>query len=66
MRKHVNQLFSDLRPTYLGTILDVQFYEHPDYGDEAPILAKQHGVWYNTDWWEIPTTEEVVEVLHGY
>jgi hypothetical protein len=34
----------------------VEFYEHPRYGDEAPAIALERGVYTNTgDVWDLST-----------
>lgn len=49
------------RMTRLGEAGLWVFYEHPLYGDEAPIVAERGGVLFKTDWWEVPTPEEVAD-----
>tara|TARA_Y100001980_G_C14496246_1_gene272713 strand:+ start:263 stop:472 length:210 start_codon:yes stop_codon:yes gene_type:complete len=36
----------------------VTFYEHPTLGDEAPLLVKKYGKFYETDLWQAPECED--------
>lgn len=47
-------------PTLIGTVNGDSFYEHPLKGDDAPlVIVSYHGnVCYNTEWWELPSSEE--------
>ena len=49
--------------TYLFTVGGVSFYEHGEYGDEHPLMAKVNGVWVSTFFWDKPDTFEVADWL---
>lgn len=43
------------KATFLHQVFGYQFFEHPDYGDEAPILAMDKvGRVYNTNDYDLP------------
>lgn len=50
-------------PTLLGTCMGVSFYEHPHVGDEAPCIAVYGDVCGHTDVYEVPTWEEMCDML---
>lgn len=50
---------SNLRPTFIGTVAGIRFFEHPSFGDEAALIVKQDGRWVDTHFWEIPDIEEL-------
>ena len=41
------------RPTLVGTVNGVRFYEHPVYGDEAPLVMVTETRCGLTDFWEM-------------
>ncbi len=45
------------KPTYIGRVDGVSYFEHPFKGDEAPLLAKLDGSWFQSDHWELPESE---------
>lgn len=47
--------------TYLATVAGVALYEHGQFGDESPMMAKVKGRWFATDFWDMPSAEEVLE-----
>jgi hypothetical protein len=47
------------RMTRIGEVGLWVFYEHPTRGDEAPLIAERAGWLYYTDWWELPTEDEL-------
>ena len=49
--------------TYLFTVGGVSFYEHGEYGDEHPLMAKVNGVWVSTFFWDKPDIFEVADWL---
>lgn len=40
-------------PTYIGESDGIDYYEHPRLGDEAPLIAKVNGVWYQSENWDL-------------
>lgn len=48
-------------PEHIGTVAGIRFFEHPFYGDEAPLIIKQHGEWRITDFYEVPDLLELVD-----
>lgn len=58
--------FLALNPTLIGTVLGVQFFEHPTYGDESPLLAmNKSGLLVDTGYYELPSFHEVADLeLH--
>lgn len=46
-------------PEHLGTVAGIKFYEHPIYGDESPIIADTGTEFGVTDFWEVPTLDEI-------
>ena len=62
------QNFHDKRPTHIGTIGDVSFYEDPEQGDEQPLWAifiNKAGMFdvVHTDFWDRPYLEEALDWL---
>lgn len=50
------------KPTLIGVVLGVRFYEHPTLGDEAPLVAIcEDGKKRRTDFWDVPDFDEVCE-----
>ena len=49
--------------TYLFTVGGVSFYEHEEYGDEHPLVAKIGDEWVNSWFWDKPESEEVQTML---
>lgn len=49
--------------TLIGTVAGVRFYEDPEYGDEAPLLAERpfRKDLETTDWYELPDYLEVLD-----
>lgn len=46
--------------TLIGTVAGVPFYEHPEHGDEAPLLyITRDGRVKLSDWWELPAYDEL-------
>ncbi len=47
-------------PTFIGRVLDVDFYESPIYGDEVPLVAiTSDGELRHTHNWELPSHDEI-------
>ena len=46
----------------IGTTCGIRFYEHPIYGDEAPLVVMVSGVMVETDFWEVPDAEDLASV----
>lgn len=63
MKRIKDQTIGNQRPTHLGTVNGVRYFEHPRYGDESPLLANLDGVWYITDFWEVPDLSDVCELM---
>ena len=49
-----------LNPTHIGTVAGIRFFEHPTKGDESPMIVKSNGIWHLTDFWDMPTLEELM------
>ena len=48
-------------PTLIGCVAGIKFYEHPDYGDEYPLVAVKDDECGLTDFCELPELEELGE-----
>ncbi|MBU8902240.1 MAG: hypothetical protein KOO69_05840 [Victivallales bacterium] len=46
-----------LKPERIGTVNGVTYYEHPVYGDEAPLIINKAGFWYYSDELELPEAD---------
>jgi len=47
-------------PTHIGTVLGVDYFEHPTLGDEAPlVMIGTDGKVRHSDHWDLPTAEEL-------
>jgi hypothetical protein len=47
-------------PTHIGTVLGVDYFEHPTLGDEAPlVMIGPDGKVRHSDHWDLPTVEEL-------
>ena len=47
--------FLTQNPTFIGRVNGVDLYDHPDFGDEAPLFAiTPSGRLKRTDCWELP------------
>ena len=44
---------------YLATIAGVDFYEHPEFGDEAPVQYMLDGKLCDTPFWDLDDPEEI-------
>ena len=52
--------FLEKNPTHIATVLGVDLYEHPEYGDESPLVAiTSDGRKCKTDLWDVPSIEEM-------
>lgn len=50
--------------TLLAQVGPYKVWEDPKYGDEATVIVSDDsGRWYNTDWWEAPSLEEIIDAL---
>lgn len=47
--------------TQLGEVCSIRFYEHPIHGDEIGMIAFYRGVYYQTDWYDLPDVNAVME-----
>jgi hypothetical protein len=48
-------------PTHIGTVLGVDYFEHPTLGDESPLIEiGADGKLKLSDWWELPSVNEVL------
>lgn len=57
------KLFLAQKPTLIGIVGGQSFYEHPIYGDESTLVCiTSAGFKINTDFWELPTAEEAIDV----
>lgn len=55
--------FLSFKPTKIGTVGGISFYEHPTMGDEFPLIALVGQSAVATEWWELPFRDEVDEWL---
>ncbi len=46
-------------PTLVGEVGPYKFYEHPIWGDEAPLIAVGNNECGLTDYFDLPTLEEL-------
>lgn len=49
-----------------GPRFGIQFYEHPEYGDEYPVIAVKDGVAFLTDFydpWNVTDQEYIQDAL---
>lgn len=49
------------KPTLIGCVSGIRFYEHPTFGDEYPLIASRGSEFGLTELWEVPTLEELVD-----
>jgi hypothetical protein len=56
-----NLKFSTLKPTLIGLVNGVKFYEHPTLGDEAPLISVVDGQWVQSIFWELPDPFELID-----
>lgn len=50
------------KATHIDTVAGVEFYEHPEEGDEAPLMAyipEQGAFLESSGFWDIPEEDEV-------
>lgn len=47
------------KPTFIGFSGPYMFYEHPVHGDEAPLMIRLNGNWFNSGFWELPDPSEL-------
>jgi hypothetical protein len=57
--------FLERKPELIGTVAGYQFYEHPAHGDEVPLctISPEGKLTYRSDFWELPTEEEMADCL---
>ena len=57
--------FLALKPEYIGTVAGVRFFEHPEHGDDAPLVAvtRQGKLVADSGHWELPDSMEVLEMV---
>lgn len=55
------QLMAD-NPMIIGTVRGIDFYEHPKFGDEVPLIADFNGKCGLTNFRDLPTLEELAEI----
>lgn len=53
---------TDLKPTKVGTVNGVAFYENPVHGDEAPLMVYIDGEYRESHFWDLPSPGEVDSV----
>ena len=51
--------FLSAKPELIGIVNDVEFYEHPRLGDECPLIAIQGEQCGVSEFYELPSTEEL-------
>lgn len=50
------------KPTLIGTVLGVRFYEHPTRGDEVGTVAIDlNGNAWQTDFYDLPHDDELIK-----
>jgi len=53
------------RPTLIGVVNGISFFEDPELGDEGPLLVKYKGEYVESCFWDLPGWDEVSkEELH--
>lgn len=58
--------FWDSNPTLIGTVAGVRFYEHPQFGDEYPLIAVLPGGDVGLScFWEVPDIEDLEDLVPG-
>ena len=50
-------------PTFIGTINGFSFYEHPDLGDDVPLLIVLGSIVAISHWCDLPTPEDLPNCL---
>lgn len=56
--------FLSKNPTLIGVVHGVDLYEHPSFGDEAPLFAiTKDGRVKETEYWELPDAMEALDLL---
>tara|TARA_R110002074_G_scaffold234129_1_gene405986 strand:- start:394 stop:684 length:291 start_codon:yes stop_codon:yes gene_type:complete len=65
---HFARKFLLSNPAYIATVASVHFFECPEYGEDAPLVAivkNSKGLWCkkNTAFMEIPNFEDVADFL---
>lgn len=58
--------FMAQKPTHLGTVYgEVEVYEHPVYGDEAPVIgvSHKHRLAFNTGFYDPDTDQGDAEMI---
>lgn len=49
------------KPTYIGIVAGTRYYEHPEKGDESPLMAiTPEGELKLSDFWELPDIHDVM------
>lgn len=52
--------FLNRKPTLIGRVAGHAFYEHPEHGDEAPlVMIDPEGRVSLSDWYDVPTADEI-------
>ncbi|GAB5503446.1 hypothetical protein [Pyruvatibacter sp.] len=49
-------------PTFIGAVAGYRFYEHPTLGDESPLVYIKDGRVGLSDFWEVPTLDELYDL----
>lgn len=53
--------FLEKGPTFIGRVLDTDYYEHPEYGDESPLVeVTKDGRVRHSEFWELPAIAELI------
>ena len=50
-----------LKPALIGVVHGIRFYEHPLHGDHYPLIAVKGDQCGLTDYWDMPTVEELID-----
>jgi len=55
--------WNKMKPTFIGTVAGIRFFEHPTVGDESPLVIFDSNIkrWVITEFWEVPGIEDLFE-----
>jgi hypothetical protein len=58
-------VFMGQNPTVIGVVGPVTYYEHPTYGDEAPMFFIEDGKLRRSEHWDIDSAQDAQWNLVG-
>jgi len=58
-RKVSKEKLMNQNPTLIGRVEGIEFFEHPALGDESPLIAVTKDYCGVTEFYELPTRDEV-------